>query len=280
MTKIKIITDSSSDLTQEEIEKYDIEVIPMNVLIGEDSYIDKVTITPKEFIEKMRLSEELPKTSQPSVGQFRQVFEKWRRNGFDIISIHISSGLSGTAQAAQTAANMMADTNIKVVDSLFISRALAYQVIEAANYVKQGKSIDEILAHIHNVRQNSHLYINVETLENLVKGGRIGRGRALIGSLLKIKPIATLTDGVYTPVAKARSHNKIIQYYTNQVLSYVKTKQVKEIGIAHADALHLANKIKSRILEYLDVNIVIIETTPIIATHTGAGAIGFMFYTD
>jgi len=280
MTKIKIVTDSTSDLSMEIIQKFNIEVIPLSVSIDNVTYLDGVDILPREFMEKMRDAKELPKSSQPAVGNFVELYDQLGSQGYDIISIHLSSGLSGTVGSAQSAAQM-SKSNVTVIDSKFISKALSFQVIEAAKMAEDGATVREIVSRLDEIKRNSQLYVVVDTLENLVKGGRIGRGKALIGSLLKIKPIASLTDGIYTPVTNVRSHAQVVSYLTEQFVKDTEGKKVKDIGIVHANGLELARRLADSIKKVCEhISIEVVDTTPIIGTHTGPGAIGFMFYAE
>jgi DegV family protein with EDD domain len=142
-----------------------------------------------------------------------------------------------------------------------------------------GKKMADILESLEDIKNKTHLYVAVSTLENLVKGGRIGRGRALIGSLLNIKPVASLTDGIYTPIAKVRSENQLIKYLGKRFFEEVEGRLVKGIAIAHADALEISLKLKESLLSVNHLlEVKILETTPIISTHTGPGAFGFSYY--
>ncbi|MDQ0858762.1 DegV family protein [Bacillus sp. V2I10] len=280
MTSVKIVTDSTGDLSHEMIEKYDIKVVPLTIVIDDESYLDRVDIEPEEFIKKMKEADELPKSSQPPVGKFAQVYDELSADGSSIISIHMTGGMSGTVRSAESAAGMT-DADVTVIDSMFISRAMAFQVIEAAKMAQAGASKQEILERIEHIRKNSQLFVTVDTLENLVKGGRIGRGKGMIGSLLNIKPIASLADGVYTPVTKVRSHSQIVKFLAKQFAEDVKNKTVKAVGIVHADSLALATNLKNALLEMnADYPIDICYTTPVISTHTGPGAIGFMYFAE
>ncbi|WP_368657231.1 DegV family protein [Metabacillus halosaccharovorans] len=280
MTKVKIVTDSTIDLDKELLDEYEIIVVPLSITIDSTNYLDGVDVTPDVFIEMMSQSKELPKSSQPPVGEFLRVYDELGKDGSAIISIHMSKGLSGTVQSAETAARM-SSADVTVMDSMFISKALGFQVIESAKMAKNGSSKEEILKRIDEIRQNTLLYISVDTLENLVKGGRIGRGKALIGSLLNIKPIAKLQEGVYTPVGKVRSHSQAVKFLAKQFAEDIKGKTVKAVGIAHADAFDFANNLKKAVIDiYPNITVDISFTTPIISTHTGKGAIGFMYYTE
>ncbi|MED4138707.1 DegV family protein [Priestia megaterium] len=280
MAKIKVVTDSTIDLTLEEAEKYGIEMIPLCINIDNETYLDRVELTPTDFIEKMKNSKELPKSSQPAIGSFVEVYERLVSEGYDVISIHMTGGMSGTVRAAESAAQMV-EGNIAIVDSMYITKALSFQVFEAVKMIEDGHTVEEIITRLEEVRQNTNLFVVVDTLENLVKGGRIGRGKGLIGSLLNIKPIASLADGVYTPVAKVRSHSQIVKFLTKQFEEHTEGKSIKGVGLVHADGFGLASKLKESIVKARGYTQFSIEdTTPIISTHTGIGAIGFMYFAE
>jgi len=275
-----VVTDSTIDLTLEEAEKYGIEMIPLCINIDNETYLDRVELTPTDFIEKMKNSKELPKSSQPAIGSFVEVYERLVSEGYDVISIHMTGGMSGTVRAAESAAQMV-EGNITVVDSMYITKALSFQVFEAVKMIEDGHTVEEIITRLEEVRQNTNLFVVVDTLENLVKGGRIGRGKGLIGSLLNIKPIASLADGVYTPVAKVRSHSQIVKFLTKQFEEHTEGKSIKGVGLVHADGFGLASKLKESIVKARGYTQFSIEdTTPIISTHTGIGAIGFMYFAE
>ncbi|CAM3897851.1 DegV family protein [Mesobacillus zeae] len=278
VSKIKIVTDSTADLGEEIIREYGITVVPLSLTIDGEHFLDRVDITPIEFLEKMKKSEELPKSSQPSSGEFLKVYDELGDEGYEVLSIHMTGGMSGTVRSAESAAKM-SQTKVTVVDSRFISKGLAFQVLEAAEMAKKGRSIEEIVARLAVVREQTRLFVVVDTLENLVKGGRIGKGKAMIGSLLNIKPIASLEGGEYNPVSKARSHSQVVKYLSKQFAEDVKGKVIKGVGLTHAEGLELASRLKDTIMEMTGYSKVDIEdTTPIISTHTGIGAIGFMYY--
>lgn len=268
------------DLQQEELQRFNITVVPLTIYIDEESYLDGVEISPSTFIEKMKQSKELPKSSQPSIGRFVEVYNELGKDGSDILSIHMTGGMSGTVQAAE-AASKICDANVTVVDSRYISKALAFQVVEAANMAAEGKQINEIIAKLEEIRKQTKLYVVVDTLENLVKGGRIGKGKAFIGSLLNIKPIANLDNGEYNPVTKARSHSQVVKFLSKKFVEDIKNKKIMSVGLVHAEGLELARKLKEKIIELTGFDkIEIEETTPIISTHTGIGAIGFMYWLE
>lgn len=275
---IRIVTDSTVDLSEESIQEYGIEVVPLSICIDNVTYLDRVNITPTEFISRMKLSAELPKSSQPPVGAFLEVYDRLGADGSEVLSIHMTGEMSGTVRSAEMAANM-SDSEVTVVDSRYITKALSFQVLEAATMAKEGRSMAEILARLDEIRQQTRLFVVVDTLDNLVKGGRIGKGKAWIGSLLKIKIIASLEGGEYTPVAKVRSRAQVVAHLANQFAEDVKGKAIKGVGLVHAEGYELAVKLKETIIEltgYAKINIE--DTTPVISTHSGVGAISLMYY--
>ncbi|MDQ1145374.1 DegV family protein with EDD domain [Bacillus sp. SORGH_AS 510] len=278
MSKIKVVTDSTLDISQDMAKQLGIIVVPLSVTINGETYLDRVDIQPDEFIQKMTKTSELPKSSQPAAGSFLEVYDQLGKEGYEVLSIHMTGKMSGTVRSAESAAQMT-ETKVTVIDSMFISKALAFQVKEAAKMAKQGMGMEEILHRLETIRENSKLYIMVDTLENLVKGGRIGKGKAFIGSLLNIKPIASLEGAEYTPVTKVRSHSQVVKFMAKQFLEDVEGKTIKAVGIAHAEAFELASRIKDSIYELTGFQDVEIDyTSPIVSTHTGPGAFALMYY--
>jgi DegV family protein with EDD domain len=280
MSKIKIVTDSTMDMTIEQADQLGVVVVPLSVTINGETYLDRVEIQPAKFMETMKSLEELPKSSQPSAGTFLEVYDRLGEEGYEVISIHMTGKMSGTVRSAESAAQMT-KTKVTVVDSEFISFALQFQVRVAAEMAKQGSSLEEILSRLESVRQNSRLFIMIDTLENMVKGGRIGKGKAFIGSLLNIKPIASLEGAEYNPVAKVRSHSQVVKWMAKQFAEDIKGKTVKGVGIVHAEAHGLASKVKESIIELTGYQDITVDYTgPTISTHTGPGAIALMYYTE
>lgn len=278
MSKVKIVTDSTMDMPMEMIEELGITVVPLAITINGETYLDRVNLEPVEFIEMMGSSKELPKSSQPSAGAFLEVYDQLGQEGYEVLSIHMTGKMSGTVRSAESAAQMT-QAKVTVIDSKFISKALAFQVKEAAEMANQGKSLEDILDRLDIVRNNTKLYIMVDTLENMVKGGRIGKGKALIGSLLNIKPIASLEGAEYNPVAKVRSHSQVVKFMAKQFAEDVKDKTIRGVGIAHAEAQELSQKIKDSIYELTGFqNVEIDYTGPTVSTHTGPGALALMYY--
>jgi DegV family protein with EDD domain len=279
MPGIKIVTDSTTDLPHELLMQNQIEVIPLSVYVDGQTYQDNITISPLTFIRKMIDSDELPKTSQPSIGVFVDTYDRLGATGDTILSIHMTSGMSGTYTTACAAAGI-SSSNVIVVDSQMISQALGFQVMEAAHMARQGRTIEAIMDRIKHVLDQTSLLIVVETLENLVKGGRVGKAVGWLSSVLKIKPIAMLEKGIYTPLAKVRTTSQIIKTLVERFEQDIEGKIIRGIGIAHADNLPLAERLQQEIARLNAVPVSIRPATPVITTHTGPGAIGFMYYTE
>jgi DegV family protein with EDD domain len=280
MSKIKIVTDSTLDMSLEKAEALGIIVVPLAITINGETYLDRFELNQVKFIKMMADSEELPKSSQPSSGAFLEVYDRLGEEGYEVLSIHMTGKMSGTVRSAECAAQMT-KTKVTVLDSHFISKALGFQVEEAAKMANQGMHMEAILERLETIRNHSKLYIMVDTLENLVKGGRIGKGKAFLGSLLNIKPIASLEDAEYTPVTKARSYSQVVKFFAKQFTEDIKGKTIRGVGIAHAEAYELAVKIKETIYEISGFQDVEIDyTNPTVSTHTGPGALALMYYYD
>ena len=274
MSKIKIVTDSSLTIEPELVEKYDITVIPLSVMIDGVVYSDSDLKEEGKFLNMMRNSKELPKTSQPPVGVFAEVYENLMKNGAEhIVSIHITHTLSGTVEAARQGANL-AGADVTVIDSTFTDQCQKFQVVQAAKLAQEGGSLEEVIAKVEEVRQKSELYIGVSTLENLVKGGRIGRVTGLISSLLNIKVVMEMVDCELNPIIKGRGL-KTFNKWLDNFIEYAKDKKVAEIGISYCGTADMANGFKEK-LQVLGAPIAVLETGSIIQTHTGEHAFAVM----
>lgn len=269
MTKIKIVTDSSVTIEPEVAKELDITIVPLSVMVDGVVYSD-ADLAEGEFLRLMQSSRNLPKTSQPPVGVFADVFERLAEDGAQIISIHMSHALSGTVEAARQGATL-ANADVTVVDSSFTDQAMKFQITEAAKMAKEGASLEEILAKIEEVKEKTELYIGLSTLENLVKGGRIGRVSGLISSLLNIRVIMQMKDHQLEPIVKGRGA-KTFKKWLDDLTASLQNKQVAEIGISYAGGPELAQKMKESLQPYVKKPISVLETGSIIQTHTGENA--------
>ena len=269
MTKIKIVTDSSVTIEPEVAKELDITIVPLSVMVDGVVYSD-ADLAEGEFLRLMQSSRNLPKTIQPPVGVFADVFEQLAEDGAQIISIHMSHALSGTVEAARQGATL-ANADVTVVDSSFTDQAMKFQVTEAAKLAKEGASLEEILAKIEEVKEKTELYIGLSTLENLVKGGRIGRVSGLISSLLNIRVIMQMKDHQLEPIVKGRGA-KTFKKWLDDLSANLQNKQVAELGISYAGSPELAQEMKESLQPYVKKPISVLETGSIIQTHTGENA--------
>ena len=269
MTKIKVVTDSSITIEPELAKDLDITIVPLTVMIDGVVYSDS-NLKEGEFLQLMKSSKNLPKTSQPPVGVFAEVFEDLSAEDVQIISIHMSHALSGTVEAARQGATL-AKADVTVVDSSFTDQAMKFQVVEAAKMAKAGATLEEILQKLEEVKAKTELYIGVSTLENLVKGGRIGRVTGLISSLLNIRVVMQMTNHTLTPIVKGRGA-KTFKKWLDDLKESLKEKEIEEIGISYAGGPEFANQMKEELQEFVEKPISVLETGSIIQTHTGENA--------
>lgn len=269
MTKIKIVTDSSITIEPQVVEDLEITIVPLSVMVDGVVYSDS-DLKEGEFLHLMQSSKNLPKTSQPPVGVFAEIFETLGETADKIISIHMSHALSGTVEAARQGATL-ANVDVTVIDSSFTDQALKFQVVEAAKLAKEGADFDAILARIEEVREKTELYIGVSTLENLVKGGRIGRVTGLLSSLLNIRVVMQMKNHELQPIVKGRGV-KTFKKWVNDLVESLKDKKVAEIGISYAGTAELANEMKQILQPCVEKTISVLETGSIIQTHTGENA--------
>ncbi|HFI0139474.1 TPA: DegV family protein [Streptococcus suis] len=269
MSRIKIVTDSSTTIDPHLLEELGITVVPLSVMIDGVVYSDS-DLTEGQFLQLMRNAKSLPKTSQPPVGVFAETFTDLAKDGSQVIAIVLSHALSGTVEAARQGATL-SGVDVTVIDSSFTDQAAKFQVVEAARLAQAGASKEEILAAIEQVREKTELYIGVSTLENLVKGGRIGRVQGLLSSLLNIRVIMTMKNHQLEPIVKGRG-NKTFKKWLDEFIGQLADKKVAEIGISYAGAADFAQQMKEQLQPYLAKDIAVLETGSIIQTHTGEDA--------
>ena len=270
MTKIKIVTDSSVTIEPELVKQLDITVVPLSVMIDNVVYSDADLKEEGKFLHLMQESKNLPKTSQPPVGVFAEVFEDLCQDGSQILAIHMSHALSGTVEAARQGASL-STADVTVIDSSFTDQALKFQVVEAAKLAQEGKDMEEILSHVEEVKNHTELYIGVSTLENLVKGGRIGRVTGLLSSLLNIRVVMQMKDHELQPMVKGRGA-KTFKKWLDELITLLSDRSVAEIGISYSGSSDWAKEMKDNLQPYVEKPISVLETGSIIQTHTGENA--------
>ena len=278
MSRVYIVTDSTADLTEEEVKQFEISIVPMNISIDDENYIDGVTITKEEFKEKMIASAELPKTAQPSIGRFVEVYDELGKNGDSVISIQMMRSISGTVDAARQAADIT-ETNVTVVDSDFTSRSMGMIVKEAAKAAQDGKTVEEILEIIEDAKKRTTLYLTVVNLDNLIKGGRISQLMGMFSNLLNIKLFLQVINGKIEIIQKGRGLKSLQKKY-DEIFEQMKSSPngIQEIGIMHAGLSDFNEGNIARIRElFPDVPLTIVTTSPIIMSHTGVDAMAITY---
>jgi len=270
---VRVVTDSTADIPRELAAEVGIVVIPLRVMFGSESYLDGVDLTSDEFFEKLQQAKDLPTTSQPSVGEFHQLYEGLAGETRRILSIHLSSKFSGTVDAARQAAALVGDEfNVEVIDSGTVSMAMGFAVIAAARAAREGADLDTCARIARSILERQRLAVAVDTLEYLRRGGRIGRATAFLGGLLRLKPVLTIRDGETFPLSRARSRKKALEKILSVCLD---GGNVEQAAVMHTttpdDAAFLAGEVSRR---YPDIPILMGRIGPVIGVHTGPGLIG------
>jgi DegV family protein with EDD domain len=274
---VKVVTDSTADLLASDREALDIAVVPLNVHFGDQVYRDGVDLTGDEFFEKLKAAPQLPRTSQPSVGAFEEVYRRLTGDGAEVVAIHLSSKFSGTYQASLMAAQAVAAERITVVDSQTVTMAMGFTVIEAAKAAREGASRADIDHLLTSLIPKARLLGALDTLTYLERGGRIGRARAFLGSILNIKPIVTVRDGEVHPAGRARSRTQALDRLSEML---EREGPLQRLAVLHGAAPADAEKLRSRVQpRYPELEIPFTEIGPVIGTHAGPGVLGFTFLT-
>lgn len=279
---IKIVTDSTADLPAAVARQHNIEVTPLYLHFGEQVFKDGQDLDIDRFFDMLTSSPKLPTTSQPSPGDFVDIYKRLTADGSTVISIHLSSKLSGTYASACAARDMLPEANIHIVDTWFISLNLGWMALEAARMASAGASADAIVERLAVMKERSRLYLTVDTLEYLHKGGRIGGAQALVGTLLQMKPILILQDGRVEAFERIRTRAKAIARLKGIVLDSVAGAQQVRLGVLHTRIPDQAKALHDELVAQLDnlVETAISEVGPVIATHVGPGALGVVFVAD
>ena len=277
MEKIKIITDSTCDLPQFIIDEYDIEVIPLLVTINGESYKDREELVFSDMIEKIKDSGELPTTTQINPQRFYEYYKKYIDEGYKIVSIHLSSKMSGTSQSALIAKDMLDTEDIEVVDSLNVTAGLGVRVLEAQNLKEKGYGYKEIANEIRNSVDNVKSALLFTSLDNLIKGGRLSKTAGTIGNLLGIKLILDVSNGIMNVREKIRGTKKGVK----SIISYIDEKGVREgskvifltAGLEDVEIREtIISALKERNIDYIES-----EVGCVVGTHSGTNACGFFF---
>jgi len=270
---IRIVTDSTSDIPSEVARKLGISIVPLTVSFGKKVYRDGIDLNAEEFYSKLAQSEELPKTAQPSVGSFIDVYETLAQQDNEIISIHLSNKLSGTYNAALLAKEAMTkDCRIEVVDSKSVSMGLGLTVIAAAKAVRDGVTFKEAMDIIHRNVSRIHLVAFLQTLEYLEKGGRLGKGKALLGTLLHVKPLIAVRDGEVQPFGLARTTKGALQRLYDFVNALLHIRGLSIMYTTVSKEVEILAKLLAPL--FPQDRIIVTQVGSTLGTHTGPGTVG------
>ncbi len=284
MAKVAILTDSTGFTNPEVSRNLPIFYIPLHIIWGEETFLDNETITNDAFYEKLKVSKINPSTSQPSPAAFRDMYTNLIDQGYDILSIHIASKLSGTIDSAIQARNMLPGANIEIVNSFTTSLALGFQTLAAARLSLQGATLKECKIEAERARDNTGILFVLNTLEYLHRGGRIGGGAAFMGTLLNLKPILEVKNGRVEAVERVRTATKARERMVE--LFYERTDESRcpiRLATLYADtpieAQNLLDQARQR-FGVSDVTETILgRVTPVLGVHTGPGALGIAYMT-
>ena len=282
MKKAAIISDTTACVPQEQAAEYGIQLVPMAIVFGDKTYRDGIDMTAKEFYSLLKQAVELPTTSHPSPDAFLEAYREASRTAESVLCITLSSNFSASLNSARLAMDMAKETlpglYIEVLDCGTAAAAQGMVVLAAARAAASGKSLAEVIETARRVMSDVILFAMLDTLNYLVKGGRVPRIAGLVGSLLKIKPIFTLKDGKAHFIMNSRSTSNAI----DSILELMETKKMKgplHTAVMHADAPDKAAELRNRIASRFDcAELFITEFTPVMGVHTGPGLVGAAFY--
>lgn len=283
MSKVAIVTDSTSYMPEELLKKYNISVAPQVLIWGDQTYRDGVDIKPLEFFTKLKTAKVMPTTSQASPATLQPIFQSLIEQGNDVIAIHVSSKLSGTVQSAIQAKEMLgaASEKVTVIDSLSTSMAMSFQVLAVARAVEAGANLKEAVEVASRARDLSGVYLVPETLEFLHRGGRIGGAQRFIGTVLNMKPVLALQNGRVEGIERVRTKGKAHDRMVELVAERIKGKANIRVATLHANAPEDAKAVLAKaIAEFNPVESISTEVSPTVGTHTGPGTVGLAFMTD
>jgi len=278
MNSVQIVTDSSCDLPEDLVAQLGISIVPLKIRFGQTEFVDRLELTTDQFWEKCGQTNELPSTAAPAPGAFIAEFQRAAEEGASgVVAIVLSGELSATIEAAQQAAREVeGNIDVRVVDSRTVTLGLGAVVVAAAQAAKGGANIDEVSNIATDSAARTHVYAALDTLENLRKGGRIGAAQSLLGSILSIKPLIEIRNGVVEPAGKQRTRTKALGYLLKVVEEHA--QQIESIYVMHAqcdDVDSFVQQIKSLV----QIEVLVGQIGPVVGAHAGIGTIGVVFQT-
>jgi len=284
MSKVAIVTDSCASIPEYLIEKLSIHWVPYYIHRGKEVLRDLVTITRQDFYNWLSTAKELPQTASPGPGDYLQMYQKLAADEVtEIVSIHMTSKGSGAYQAALAAKNMIVEMipnlKVEIIDTLNVSMCHGWMVIEAARAALAGATLASVVDKVRSMIPVTQMLQTADTLKYLYMGGRIGKAKHLVGSILDIKPIISMKDGEIVPLGQARSRSKVYKLMVDKLETAVGTMGKIKIAYVHAAAREEAERLKSMVEDRLAcVESLVCELTPALGVHTGPGTAGFCYF--
>lgn len=270
-----LVTDSTAYLPPDLVQQYNISVIPLYVRFGEEVFRDNVEMTTEQFYAHLGTSDVLPATSQPSAGDFITLYQELLEQGAEeIVSVHISSKLSGTISSALLAREELGSVPIHVVDSYSTSMGQGYLVLEAARALEAGRSAEQVVRHLEALRELVRVLFVVDTLEFLHRGGRIGGAQAFLGSMLNLKPLLAIREGLVDAVERVRTKKRAVRRMLDLIVEEAAGQPIRA-AVLHAAASEEAGLLCDQVQSELDCReLHVCGLSPVIGTHTGPGTLG------
>lgn len=274
---VRLVTDSTASIPSELLAELRITVVPLSVVFGETAYQDGVDLDNASFFAKLKQASQLPRTTQPTPAAFTEAYDALLAQGHSVLSVQVSSALSGTFNSAQLGRDAcQAPERITVIDSRLTSMSLGMAVIAGARAAEAGRSLDEVRAAVELVLAGVELLLFVDTLEYLQRGGRIGAARAFLGGLLSVKPLITLRDGVVAPVGQVRTRARALERLREWATEHTAIRGFSVLHTASLpDAQALFDELRAR---FPAAEAYLVECGPVVATHVGPGGVGLVMY--
>jgi DegV family protein with EDD domain len=274
---VRIVTDSACDLDQATTDRHSIAVVPLTIRFGDEEFVDREELSVEEFYERMAASDRLPETAAPSPGAFEKAFRDAASSGDQVVCINLSSGVSATMQSAANAAEAVkGDIDVRVVDSRSLTGGLGTIVVAAAEAAAGGASAEEVVGQVEGWAERTRMWGGLNTLENLQKGGRIGKAQALAGTVLSIKPVVDFSTGEVHEAAKPRTRKKQLLWLRDKVAEH---GEVEHLNVPHAMADDIDDMLDLLGEVYERSSIQTGYIGPVVGTHAGRGVIGVTFWT-
>jgi len=271
---VRVVTDSTADLAPQLVQMHNIGVVPLTVVFGDEVYKEGLEMTPDVFYERLPGAKPMPTTSAPSVGDFLEVYKEALKTTDEIVSVHLSSKLSATYSAACQAAAQLADegARIDVIDTQTVSLGIGFMTVAAAKAAAQGASVEEIRRLVESMIPRMHVFVVLDTLEYVRRGGRIGRARAFLGNVLRVKPILSFRHGEVHPEERVRTRPLALDRLFQIATSY---PRIEEIGVAYTTNAVEADEFKRRLeAELPHLRASVTRLGPVVGVHGGPGVLG------